>query len=104
MSASRDRVEGEGAEVIDRKCYYVLAVLLTGLAITPSQADVSHCRFISAPKDRLACFDKETEPVQISKDPSAGDRDKEKRESPSTILKRENDLLTKRMGTICRGC
>jgi hypothetical protein len=100
----RTRAEGEGAAVIDRKWYYMLVLLLTGLAISHSQADVEHCRFISVPKDRLACFDKETEPVQISKDPSAGDRDKEKWESPSTILKRENDLLTKRMGTICRGC
>jgi len=42
--------------------------------------------------------------VQIPAAPLAADPDQKKWESPSDILKRENDLLSKRMGTICRGC
>ena len=91
--------------MIHRRCFYGLLFFFAGLPLSLSQADVEHCRFISAPKDRLACFDKEAEPVQVSRDPPASDPDKEKqREGPSEFLKRENDFLGRRMGTICRGC
>ena len=90
--------------MILRRCFYALLFISAGLPFSPGQADVQHCRFISAPKDRLACFDKETEPVPVARDRPATDPDKEKRESPSEILQRENDFLDKRMGTICRGC
>jgi len=90
--------------VINRKCSYGLVLIFAGLAISPCRAGVEHCRLISSAKDRLACFDKETEPVQIPAAPLAADPDQKKWESPSDILKRENDLLSKRMGTICRGC
>jgi hypothetical protein len=90
--------------VIHRRCFHGLLFIFTGLPVSLSQADVDHCRFISDPKDRLAFFDKETEPVQVCRDRPATDPDKEKRESPSEILQRENDYLNSRMGTICRGC
>jgi hypothetical protein len=100
----RARAESEGAEVINRKCFYGLVLIFAGLAISPSRADVAHCRFISSAKDRLACFDKETELVHAPASPTAADPDQEKPDSPSEILRRENDLLNKRMGTIFQGC
>jgi hypothetical protein len=87
-----------------RRYFYALLLIFWGLQLSRSQADVQHCRFISTPKERLACFDKETEPVQASEDRPTTDPSKEKHESPSEILKRENDYLNNRMGTICRGC
>jgi hypothetical protein len=95
----------EGTKVTHRTiCFYGLVVVFTGLRLSLCQADVEHCRFIRAAKDRLACFDKEAAPVQVSRDPPASDPGKEKPESPSEFLKRENDFLDIRMGTICRGC
>jgi hypothetical protein len=87
-----------------RRCFYALLLIFSGLQISRSQADIQHCRFISVPKERLACFDKETESVQNSGDRPTTDPGKEKHESPSEILQRENDYLNNRMGTICRGC
>jgi hypothetical protein len=87
-----------------RRSFYALLLIFSGLQLSRSQADVQHCRFISAPKERLACFDKETEPAQVSGDRPTTDPGEEKHESPSEILKRENDYLNNRMGTICRGC
>jgi hypothetical protein len=89
---------------MQRRFFYGFIFVFAIAPLSLSQADVQHCRFISTPKERLACFDKETEPVQISGDRPATDPDKEKHESPSEILQRESDYLNSRMGTICRGC
>jgi hypothetical protein len=99
----RARPEGEG-KMMRRSCFYALFLIFSGLQLSESQADVQRCRLISDPKNRLACFDKETEPVQVSREPPAMVPDKEQRESPSEMLQKENEYLNGRMGTICKGC
>lgn len=87
---------------IDRLLIMGLGVL----AISPVLAATESCRSISSEKERLACFDRESSPVQGSKRQAKAKEDAtiSKFVDPVDSLKAENDRVSARLKGICRGC
>jgi hypothetical protein len=84
----------------------LLAIGLSVMAISPVLAATEICRSISSEHERLACFDRESLPVQGSKRQA---KPKEQAASskfadPVDSLKAENDKVSARLKGICRGC
>jgi hypothetical protein len=75
--------------------------LFMTLAGSPGSA-VEQCRQIKAKVDREACYDRQSKAL-AEKRQGAGAADKS-RSDPVDQLKVENDRLSKRLRSICRGC
>jgi hypothetical protein len=81
---------------ITRLFAYVSLILM--IAALPSFAAVESCRHIRAKADRDTCNDRQSKALRKS-----GDADKPKVD-PVDQLKLENDRLSRRLRSICRGC
>jgi hypothetical protein len=84
----------------------MLMMGLSVLATSPVFAATELCRSIGSDKERLACFDRETSPVQANKRQT---RPTEETAAPTFVdpveaLKTENDKVSARLKGICRGC
>ena len=78
----------------------MLAAIASVVASHASLAAAEKCFLISREKERLACFDRRPIPVPLPKPQELTGKEK----SPSEFLRLENELLSKRMNKICRGC
>jgi hypothetical protein len=71
----------------------------------PAMAQSEHCKSITVPKERLACYDKTAEPTPRSSMPtSTSPTPVEHQSTASEFLQKENERLDNRMKSICRGC
>jgi hypothetical protein len=84
----------------------LLMIGLSLLAVSPVFATTELCRSIRADKERLACFDRETSPLQGSKRQAKATEETagSKFVDPVESLKTENDKVSARLKGICRGC
>ena len=84
----------------------LLIIGLCVLANTPVFAATENCRSIPAEKQRLACFDREASPAQVSKKQAKAPEATtgSKFVDPVDSLKAENDKVSARLKGICRGC
>lgn len=76
----------------------VLVVALS--AATQSFAKVEQCRFIDSKPDREACYDRQAKALSDKKAEAAA---KPKADAPGR-LKVEDEALSRRLKSICRGC
>lgn len=84
----------------------LLTIGLSVLAISPVLAATESCRSISSEQERLACFDRESLPLQGSKRQTKAKEEatSSKFVDPVDSLKAENDKVSARLKGICRGC
>jgi hypothetical protein len=84
----------------------LLVIGLSVMAISPVLAATEICRSISSEHERLACFDRESLPVQGSKRQAKAKQEATgtKFVDPVDSLKAENDKVSARLKGICRGC
>jgi hypothetical protein len=76
--------------------------LIAALAIEPAAAAVEQCRQIRVKAERETCYDRQAKAL-AEKRQAAGPADKTIVD-PVDRLKVENDRLSKRLRSICRGC
>lgn len=76
----------------------VLVVALS--AATQSFAVVEQCRFINSKPDREACYDRQAKALAAKKAEAAA---KPKAAAPERV-KLEDEALSRRLKSICRGC
>ena len=69
----------------------------------PVVAQVSDCQSIQKAKDRLACYDRASPPVGRSKSSTKHKMDTQQ-EGQDDLVGVENARLSKKIGSICRGC
>jgi hypothetical protein len=84
----------------------LLIIGVSVLAISPVLAATEICRSVSSDQERLACFDRESLPVQGSKRQAKAKEEAtgSKFVDPVDSLKAENDRVSARLKGICRGC
>jgi len=82
----------------------LLIIGLSVLAISPVLAATEICRAVTSEQERLACFDRESSPVQGSKRQAKEEATGSKFVDPVDSLKAENDRVSARLKGICRGC
>jgi hypothetical protein len=79
---------------------FVCASLTFLAAATPSVA-AEKCRQIKLKADREACYDRQSKAVTEQRQAASANKAKI---DPVDQLKIENDKLSKRLRSICRGC
>ena len=77
------------------------SVLVVALSVaTQSFAVVEQCRFINSKPDREACYDRQAKALAAKKAEAAA---KPKAAAPERV-KLEDEALSRRLKSICRGC
>jgi hypothetical protein len=77
----------------------LLLAALTGA--TPGFAKVEQCRFIDAKPDREACYDRQAKALEAKKAEAAA---KQKTTGSLERMKADDEALSRRIKSICRGC
>lgn len=77
----------------------ILMVALSGA--TQSLAKVEQCRFIDAKPDREACYDRQSRALAAKKAEAAA---KQTTADPLERMKQDDEALSRRLRSICRGC
>ena len=69
----------------------------------PVVAQTSDCQSIQKAKDRLACYDRASPPLSRSKS-STKRKTEPQQDGQDDLLGVENTRVSKKIGSICRGC
>lgn len=76
---------------------FALALLIIS---SPALATAEQCRAIDARKDRHACYDRQTTAAEIARKATA----ESKAVGSVEQIKIEDDKLSRRLRSICKGC
>jgi cell division protein FtsI/penicillin-binding protein 2 len=82
--------------------YLIYLCLMAALGIEPASAAVEQCRQIKVKADRETCYDRQAKAL-AEKRQAAGPAGKIMVD-PVDQLKVENDRVSRRLRSICRGC
>jgi cell division protein FtsI/penicillin-binding protein 2 len=77
----------------------VMLIVLAGT--TQSFAKIEQCRFIDAKPDREACYDRQAKALAAKKAEAAA---KPATTDPLERMKQDDEALSRRLRSICRGC
>jgi hypothetical protein len=78
--------------------YVALFIMIVS---SPSFAALEECRFIKAKTEREACYDRQSKFLAEKRKPTAANKSPI---DPVDQLKIENDRVSRRLRSICRGC
>jgi hypothetical protein len=83
----------------------VVALLIAICALSQAAiAQTSHCKSISAPNDRLACYDKAAPPAKSTPRPAASGTPKPDPSRYVDAISAEDARMNAQLKNICRGC
>ncbi len=83
------------------KCLQVSIMMAALLGASPSFAKVEQCRFIGSKPDREACYDRQSKALAAKQAEAAA---KPAATDPLARMSEEDQALSRRLKTICRGC
>jgi hypothetical protein len=82
--------------------FFACLALIVLVGGSPSFAAAEQCRQIKAKVDREHCYDRQSKALAETR--QAGSAADKARADPVDQLKIENDRLSRRLRSICRGC
>ena len=83
------------------KCLHVSIMMAALLGASPCFAKVEQCRFIDSKPDREACYDRQAKALEAKKAEAAA---KPATTDPLEQMNQDDQALSRRLRTICRGC
>ncbi|CAN5345723.1 hypothetical protein BH10PSE11_BH10PSE11_37780 [soil metagenome] len=83
------------------KCLQVSILLAALLGASPALAKAEQCRFIDSKPNREACYDRQAKALEAKKAEAAA---KPVATDPLERMNQEDQALSRRLRTICRGC
>lgn len=83
------------------KLFQISITVLALTGISPGFAKVEQCRFIDSKPDREACYDRQAKALAAKK---AAAEAKPRPVDSLQGMKAEDEMLSRRLKSICRGC
>lgn len=83
------------------KSLHVSIMMAALLGASPGFAKVEQCRFIDSKPDREACYDRQAKALAAKQAEAAA---KPTATDPLERMNQEDQALSRRLRTICRGC
>lgn len=82
--------------------FFQISITVIALAgVSPSFAKVEQCRFIDSKPDREACYDRQAKALAAKKAEAAA---KPKPVDSLERMRAEDEMLSRQLRSICRGC
>lgn len=83
------------------KLLQISATVAVLVGASPAFAKVEQCRFIDSRSDRQACYDRQTKALAAKQAEAAA---KPKTTDSFERMKLEDEAMSRRLKSICRGC